>query len=92
MSRIGASPAKFVVTVGDNDYNNGTQDEYGDLSGGNVFPLQYLPALGNRPIYASEETTDSPSTRRTSRTSPASPRHRRRVAALRRSPTAASRP
>ena len=54
LSRIGASPAKFVVTVGDNDYNNGTQDEYGDLSGGNIFPLKYLPALGNRPIYASE--------------------------------------
>lgn len=54
MGQIGSSPASFVVTVGDNDYNNGTQDEYGDLSGGNVFPAQYLPALGNRPVFAAE--------------------------------------
>ncbi len=54
MGQIAASPASFVVTVGDNDYNNGTQSEYGDLSGGNVFPAQYLPALGNRPVFAAE--------------------------------------
>jgi len=54
MGQIAKSPANFVVTVGDNDYNNGTQDEYGDLAGGNVFPSKYLPALGQRPIYAAE--------------------------------------
>src|SRR5438445_3342582 len=37
LAQIAASPAKFVVTVGDNVYNSGTQSEYGDLSGGNVF-------------------------------------------------------
>ena len=54
MSRIGASPASFVVTVGDNVYNSGTETEYGDLSQGNLFPSQYLPALGGKPIFASE--------------------------------------
>ncbi|MGH3576439.1 MAG: metallophosphoesterase, partial [Mycobacterium sp.] len=54
MSRIGASPADFVVTVGDNVYNSGTETEYGDLSQGNIFPSQYLPALGGKPVFASE--------------------------------------
>ena len=54
MSQIAASPAKFVVTVGDNVYNSGTDTEYGDLSQGNLFPKQYLPALGSRPIFAAE--------------------------------------
>ena len=54
MSQIAASPAKFVVTVGDNVYNSGTDTEYGDLSTGNLFPKQYLPTLGSRPIYAAE--------------------------------------
>ncbi len=54
MSRIGASPASFVVTAGDNVYNSGTETEYGDLSQGNLFPSQYLPALGGKPIFASE--------------------------------------
>ncbi len=54
MSQIGKSPAQFVVTTGDNVYNSGTDAEYGDLSQGNVFPKQYLPALGSRPIFASE--------------------------------------
>ena len=54
MSQIGKSPASFVVTVGDNVYNSGTNAEYGDLSGGNLFPKQYLPALGSRPIFAAE--------------------------------------
>jgi hypothetical protein len=54
MSRIGASPANFVVTVGDNVYNSGLETEYGDLSQGNIFPSQYLPALGGKPIFASE--------------------------------------
>jgi hypothetical protein len=54
MSQIAASPAKFVVTVGDNVYNSGTDTEYGDLSQGNIFPKQYLPMLGSRPIFAAE--------------------------------------
>ena len=54
MSQIAASPAKFVVTVGDNVYNSGTETEYGDLSQGNIFPKQYLPLLGSRPIFAAE--------------------------------------
>jgi len=54
MSRIGASPASFVVTVGDNVYNSGSETEYGDLSQGNIFPPQYLPALGGRPVFAAE--------------------------------------
>ncbi len=54
LSRIGASPASFVVSTGDNVYNSGTNTEYGDLNGGNIFPVQYLPAIGGRPIFASE--------------------------------------
>ena len=54
MSRIGASPASFVVTAGDNVYNSGTETEYGDLTQGNVFPSQYLPAVGSRPFFAAE--------------------------------------
>jgi Calcineurin-like phosphoesterase/Fibronectin type III domain len=54
MSQMAASPASFVVTVGDNVYNSGTETEYGDLSQGNLFPRQYLPALGSRPIFAAE--------------------------------------
>ena len=54
MSRIGASPASFVATVGDNVYNSGTETEYGDLTQGNLFPPQYLPALKGKPIFAAE--------------------------------------
>ena len=54
MSRIGASPASFVVTTGDNVYNSGTETEYGDLTQGNVFPSQYLPAVGSQPFFAAE--------------------------------------
>ena len=54
MSRIGASPASFVVTTGDNVYNSGTETEYGDLTQGNVFQPQYLPAVGSRPFFAAE--------------------------------------
>jgi Calcineurin-like phosphoesterase/Bacterial Ig domain len=54
MSQIAVSPAKFVVTVGDNVYNSGTDTEYGDLSQGNFFPKQYLPMLGSRAIFAAE--------------------------------------
>jgi hypothetical protein len=54
LSRIGASPASFVVSTGDNVYNSGTETEYGDLTGGNIFPTQYLPAIGSRPIFAAE--------------------------------------
>ena len=53
-SQIGKSPANFVVTTGDNVYNSGTDTEYGDLTQGNVYPSSYLPAIGNRPIFASE--------------------------------------
>jgi hypothetical protein len=52
--RIGASPADFVVTTGDNVYTTGTETEYGDLTQGNVFPARYLPAMGSRPIFATE--------------------------------------
>lgn len=54
LSKIGASPASFVMGVGDNAYNNGSNTDYGDLTQGNVFPSQYLPAIGSRPIFAAE--------------------------------------
>jgi hypothetical protein len=54
MHQIGASPASFVVTTGDNVYNSGTETEYGDLSQGYVFPSSYLPAIGSKPFFATE--------------------------------------
>jgi hypothetical protein len=55
LSRIAASPAKFVVTVGDNVYNSGTQTEYGDLSGGNVFASGLWKGVGaTRPVFAAQ--------------------------------------
>lgn len=54
MSQIGSSPASFVVSTGDSDNANGSQTDYGDLRGGNVFPSAYLPKIGNRPIFAAQ--------------------------------------
>ncbi len=54
MSEIAASDALFVVTTGDNAYPGGTQTDYGDLDGGNVFGADFLPvAAAGRPIFAS---------------------------------------
>jgi hypothetical protein len=53
MSQIGASPASFVVSVGDNEENGtGSQTDYGDLTRGSVFRPAYLPKIGGRPIFA----------------------------------------
>ncbi len=46
LSRIAAAKPAFIVTVGDNVYNSGTQTEYGDLRGGNAFGPQYWPQVG----------------------------------------------
>lgn len=55
LARIVASPAAFVVTVGDNAYNSGTQSDYGDLSGGNVFAAGYWKGVGaTRPTYLAQ--------------------------------------
>ena len=55
LAQIAASPAKFVVTVGDNVYNSGTQTEYGDLSGGNVFAPAFWKGVGaTRPVFAAQ--------------------------------------
>ncbi len=54
MSRIGTSPASFVVSTGDNEQNAGSETQYGDLTQGNVFPPQYLPKVGSRPFFAAE--------------------------------------
>src|ERR1700730_12700386 len=55
LSRIASSPAKFVVTVGDNAYNSGTQTDYGHLLRGNVFPPHSWKGVGaTRPVYAAQ--------------------------------------
>ena len=55
LGRIASSPAKFVMTVGDNVYNSGTQTEYGDLSGGNVFAPSYWKRVGaTKPAYPAQ--------------------------------------
>ena len=52
LRQIGRSPARFVVTVGDNAYPSGDQSSYGDLESGAVFGHDQLPAIGSRPIFA----------------------------------------
>src|SRR5437773_42029 len=46
LSQIALASPAFIVTVGDNVYNSGTQTEYGDLNGGNAFGPQYWPRVG----------------------------------------------
>ncbi len=52
LAQIRKSPAKFVVTVGDNVYNSGTQSEYGDVGQGNLYPLKYWPGGQTTPFFA----------------------------------------
>jgi hypothetical protein len=55
LARIASSPAKFVMTVGDNVYNSGTQTDYGDLSEGNVFAPSYWKPVGTtKPAYLAQ--------------------------------------
>jgi hypothetical protein len=54
LEQIGRSPARFVVTVGDNAYPSGDENSYGDLAGGAVFGREYLPSIGPRPIFAAQ--------------------------------------
>ncbi|HZR13908.1 MAG TPA: metallophosphoesterase family protein [Acidimicrobiia bacterium] len=46
LSRVRASNASFVVSVGDNAYPDGTQSDYGDIGDGNVFNLDDWPLGG----------------------------------------------
>ena len=54
LSTMRASPAKFVVTVGDNVYNSGTQTEYGDANQGNVFTAANWPVGQKTPFFAAQ--------------------------------------
>ncbi len=55
LRQIALSPASFIVTVGDNAYEDGTQTNYGDLSGGSVFDSDDWPQVGeSRPTYAAQ--------------------------------------
>ena len=55
LSGIADDQPGLLVTVGDNVYDTGTQADYGDLAGGNVFPPPYLPGLGGgTPIFAAQ--------------------------------------
>ena len=54
-AQIANGAPNFLMTVGDNVYAGGSNSEYGDLNGGNVFPAGYLPKLGGSiPIYAAQ--------------------------------------
>ena len=54
-TQIAATNPAFLMTVGDNVYNSGTQTEYGDLNGGNAFAPAYLPKLGSgTPIFPAQ--------------------------------------
>jgi len=55
LSQIDNSPANFVVTTGDNVYNDGTQNDYGDLVKGRVFGSGYWKQPGIRhPAFLSQ--------------------------------------
>jgi hypothetical protein len=45
-TQIAASRPNFLVTVGDNAYNDGSQSDYGDVDGGNVFTPAYWGQIG----------------------------------------------
>ena len=54
-AQIAAAAPSFVVTTGDNTYNSGSQSDYGDLSAGNAFKSEYMPALGGgTPIFPTQ--------------------------------------
>jgi Fibronectin type III domain/Calcineurin-like phosphoesterase len=54
-TQIAAANPAFLMTVGDNVYNSGTQTEYGDLNGGNAFAPAYLPKIGGgTPVFAAQ--------------------------------------
>jgi len=46
LAQMRAAAPRFAVTVGDNAYPDGSEDDYGDLSSGHVFPPSYWPVLG----------------------------------------------
>ena len=55
IGQIALAQPSFVVTVGDNVYNSGTQTEYGDINGGNAFGPQYWPQIGRTtPVFPAE--------------------------------------
>jgi calcineurin-like phosphoesterase family protein len=54
LSQIRSSGAQFVMTVGDNVYNNGTQTDYGDVGQGNVFTLGDWPGGQSAPWYPAQ--------------------------------------
>ena len=54
-TQIAATNPAFLMTVGDNVYNSGSQAEYGDLNGGNAFAPAYLPKVGGgTPIFPAQ--------------------------------------
>jgi hypothetical protein len=55
LSQIDNSAASFVVTTGDNVYNNGSQTDYGDLVQGRVFGSGYWKLPGTKhPAFLSQ--------------------------------------
>jgi hypothetical protein len=46
LSQIAAAKPKFIMTAGDNDQASGSQSNYGDLNGGDVFARAYWPQVG----------------------------------------------
>ncbi|TMG08100.1 MAG: metallophosphoesterase family protein, partial [Chloroflexi bacterium] len=55
LSQISTAKPSFIVTSGDNAYPSGSQSDYGDLSGGNVFGPAYWPRVGRTmPAFLAE--------------------------------------
>src|SRR5438128_1310733 len=46
LTQIAAAAPNFIISAGDNAYNSGTQTDYGDINGGNVFAPMYWPLVG----------------------------------------------
>ena len=51
LSQMRAANPNFAVTVGDNAYDAGTQSDYGDITGGNVFTSSNWPVGQGTPFF-----------------------------------------
>jgi hypothetical protein len=54
LGQIRAANPNFVVTVGDNAYDDGTQSDYGDVASGNVFNAPDWPLGQAAPWFAAQ--------------------------------------
>ena len=54
LSQVRSSGSQFVMTVGDNVYNSGTQTDYGKVNSGNVFTTANWPGTLTAPWFPAQ--------------------------------------